>query len=43
MGNKKSVNIKNVESVFHVGTLIWRQAIPPVTEVDGFPCLRDRD
>lgn len=29
--NKKSINIKNVESVFHTGTLIWRQAIPPMT------------
>jgi len=36
MVNKKSINIKLVESVFHVGTLIWRQAIPLKTEALGF-------
>lgn len=36
MVNKKSINIKLVESVFHVGTLIWRQAIPPIDKSVGF-------
>jgi len=36
MVNKKSISIKLVESVYHVGTLIWRQAIPPRAEAQGF-------
>ena len=40
MVNKKSINIKQVESVFHTGTLNWRIAFPPTTEVDGFPSYK---
>jgi len=36
MVNKKSINIRLVESVFHTGTLIWRQAISPKLERLGF-------
>ena len=35
MVNKKSVNIKQVESVFHTGTFKWRTAIPPTPEGVG--------
>ncbi len=39
MVNKKSISTKLVESVFHVGTLIWRMAIPLTTKVRESPCL----
>ena len=38
MVNKKSISVKKVESVYHVGTLNWRMAFPPMAKAIGFPC-----
>jgi len=34
--NKKSINIKHVESIYNTGSFIWRQVIPLTTKVVGF-------
>lgn len=33
---KKSTNINQVQNVFHIGSLIWRTAIPPTAKAVGF-------
>ena len=42
---KKSININQVKNVFHIGSLIWRTAIPPTAKAVGFLAVNfhDRD
>jgi hypothetical protein len=38
--NNKSINIKQVESVYHMGSFIWRAMTSPTDKVVGFLAVK---